>query len=215
MKIMSTLLVSGLLLSSAIQADEFKQYQVTITNVTAHQVFTPTLIATHTPRVSLFRPGEAASDGLSYQAENGDPSIMLAETQGRDGVFDTVIGDFIGTGSSASFVITAPRRAHLSLTAMLATTNDSFVALNNIPLPKGSAVYDAAVYDAGSEVNNEDCAYVPGPPCAADSGNARDTEGSEGFITVSSGIHGHGDLNPRDLDWANPGAVVSITLLRD
>lgn len=213
MKILSTVFTVVLLMSAAAQASDFKQYQVTITNATAHHVFTPTLIVTHASRVTLFKVGEAASDGLAYQAENGDPSVILAETQGRAGVYDTVIGDFVMAGSSVSFTITAPKRAHLSLTAMLASTNDSFVALNNVELPKKSAQYYASIYDAGSEVNNEDCAFVPGPPCSAESGNARATVGSEGFVTISNGIHGHGDLSAQDLDWANPGAIVTISRL--
>ena len=97
---------------------------------------------------------------------------------------------------------------------MLATTNDAFVALNGVRLPKKSATYYARIYDAGSEANNEDCAFIPGPPCAAESGNERATEGSEGFITISNGIHGHGDLSARDLDWNGPGAIVTIKRIR-
>jgi hypothetical protein len=211
-KILGILTVSLLVTVSA-HADRYKQYQVSITNTTAHHVFTPTLIVSHSDNISLFKVGEAASDGLAYQAENGDPSVKLAETQGMEGVYDTVIGGFIPGGTTSSFIITAPKRGLLSLTAMLATTNDAFVALNGARLPRKSATYYANIYDAGSEANNEDCAYIPGPPCAADSGNARATEGSEGFISISNGIHGHGDLSAQDLDWNGPGAIVKITRL--
>lgn len=209
-KILAMFCVS-LLASASAQADRFKQFEVSITNTTAHQVYTPTLIVTHADNVSLFKVGQPASDGLAYQAENGDPSVKLAETQGLPGVYDTVIGGLIPGGTTSSFVITAPKHAHLSLTAMLATTNDSFVALDNVALPSKSATYYARIYDAGSEANNEDCAYIPGPPCAADSGNLRATDGSEGFVSISNGIHGHGDLSAKDLDWNDPGAIVTIT----
>jgi hypothetical protein len=198
-------------MSFTAHAGNYKQYEVSITNATAHHVFTPTLIVTHNSNLSLFQVGSPASDGLAHQAENGDPSAKLAETQGLNGVYDTLIGDFIPGGVTSSFVITAPKKAHISLTAMLATTNDSFVALNNVPLPKKSATFYAQIYDAGSEANNEDCAFIPGPPCPGDSGNARATEGAEGFVTISTGVHGHGDLNPQLLDWNGPGAIVTIT----
>ncbi len=213
MKKFISIFAVSLLFNFSANADSVKQYKVTITNTTAHHVFTPTLIATHRSSFHLFEVGGVASDGLVAQAETGDPSLKLSETQGSHGVFDAVIGDFIAGGKTASFVITSPKRALLSLTAMLATTNDSFVALNGVMLPKKSASYYAHIYDAGSEANNEDCAFVPGPPCPADSGNARATEGSEGFITISNGIHGHGDLSAQDLDWNGPGAIVTITRL--
>lgn len=210
MRYLLSLVLLTLLFSFTARADNLKQYEVSITNATANHVFTPTFIATHAGKVSLFKVGEKASDGLAYQAETGDPTMILAETQWRTGVFDTVIGGFVKGGETGKFYITAPRRAHLSLTAMLATTNDAFVALNNVRLPKTSVTYYARVYDAGSEANNEFCKFIPGPPCG-DVENERATEGSEGFVSIANGIHGNGQLSAKDLDWNNPGAVVTIT----
>ncbi|MDH5392327.1 MAG: spondin domain-containing protein [Gammaproteobacteria bacterium] len=210
MKNLIAFLSLSLLLAANANASGLKQYQVSITNATAHHVFTPTLIATHGSAFNLFKVGQAASEGLVVQAETGDPSLLLAETQSQAEVFDTLIGTFIAYGQTASFMITAPRKARLSLTAMLATTNDGFVALDNVALPRHSATYYAYAYDAGSEDNNEDCAYIPGPPCAADSGNARDTN-SEGFVSLHNGIHGQASLEPKDLDWHGPVAIITIT----
>jgi len=204
----------GVLSVSTANADSLKQYEVSITNATPHHVFTPILIATHNKHVSLFEVGHTASDGLVHQAENGDPSVLLAETQNRDGVFDTVIGGFVPGGQTASYTITAPKKARLSLTTMLATTNDGFAALNSIALPKNSATYYAHAYDAGSETNNEDCAYIPGPPCSGDSGNSRALNG-EGFITIHNGVHGQADLSPQNLDWRGPVAVITIKKIDD
>lgn len=209
MRNLISIVLLTLLFSFTARADKLKQYEVSITNATANHVFTPTLIVTHAGGVSLFKVGEKASDGLAHQAETGDPTMILAETQGRNGVFDTVIGGFVSGGATGSFYITAPRKAHLSLTAMLATTNDAFVALNNVRLPKKSVTYYARIYDAGSEANNELCEFIPGPPC--DAGNEGAIDGSEGFISISNGIHGIGNLSAEHLDWNNPGAVVTIT----
>lgn len=214
MKKILTLLSLTLLFNISANADSLRHYEVSITNATAHHVFTPTLIATHAARISLFKVGQPASAGLAHQAETGDPSLFLSETQARYGVFDTVIGGPIPGGTTSSFMITARKRAHLSLTAMLATTNDVFVALNNVRLPKKSVTYYANIYDAGSEANNEDCAFIPGPPCG-DASNLRATEGSEGLISIANGVHGHGDLSAEDLDWNNPGATVTITRIHD
>ena len=210
MKKLLSIISLTLLFNFSVGASGLKTYQVTITNATAKHVFTPTFIVTHSRNFSLFNVGQAASDGLAFQAENGNPANILAETQGLPGVYDTVVGTFIHGGETLSFMITAPKKANLSLTAMLATTNDSFVALNSVRLPKKSVTYYANIYDAGSEVNNELCDYIPGPPCGDDF-NERATEGSEGFVTIGNGVHGGGDLSALDLDWNNPGASVTIT----
>jgi len=214
MKKIFSIIISGLFLSSPAMASGINQYKVSITNATTHHVFTPVLIATHHKSVSLFNVGSSASDGLSLQAETGDPSVLLAETQARTGVMDTLIGGFTPYGQTTEYVINAKKRSRLSLTTMLATTNDGFAALNGVALPKKSVTYYAHVYDAGSENNNEDCAFIPGPPCSMESGNQRDTE-AEGFISLHNGIHGQGSLSPQALDWRGPVAIVTITRLDD
>ena len=213
-KLLSFFSLTLLLSANAIASDKVRQYEVSITNATTHHVFTPTLLATHKASVSLFNVGHAASAGLVQQAETGDPSLLLAETQAKYGVVDTLIGDFIPHGNTISYTITATKRSRLSLTAMLATTNDAFVALNSVALPKRSATYYAHAYDAGSETNNEDCAYIPGPPCAPTSGNARTTS-SEGHVSIHNGIHGVGSLSAPALDWRGPVAIVTIKKLDD
>ena len=214
MKKLISLIITGLFLNSPVMASDTNQYKVSITNATTHHVFTPVLIATHHKSVSLFNVGSIASDGLSLQAETGDPSVLLAETQARTGVMDTLIGDFTPYGQTTEYVISAKKKARLSLTTMLATTNDGFAALNGVTLPKRSATYYAHVYDAGTENNNEDCAFIPGPPCSMESGNQRDIE-VEGFISLHNGVHGQGSLNPQALDWRGPIAIVTITRLHD
>jgi hypothetical protein len=220
MKKLLSILSLALLANINANAGELRQYEISITNATAQHVFTPALIATHAARIHLFKVGESASAGLALQAETGDPSLLYSETAGRHGVFDTVVGAGpILAGPPATFLITAPKRARLSFTAMLATTNDAFVALNNVALPKKSVTYYANVYDAGSEANNEDCDYIPGPPCPPDLNgmaiNMGAEDDGEGFISISNGIHGQGDLDPQDLDWNNPAAIVSITRIDD
>lgn len=206
--------ILSLVLISAANAGDNKQYEVTITNATPHHVFTPVLIATHSRNVNVFEIGLPASEGLAHQAENGDPSLLVAELQGTHGVFNTFVGGFVPHGQQATYIIDANKKSRLSLTSMLATTNDGFTGLNAVKLPKKSATYYAHVYDAGSETNNEDCAFIPGPPCTPESGNARALNG-EGFITIHNGIHGQGDLSPQTLDWRGPVAIITIKRIRN
>ena len=70
----------------------------------------------------------------------------------------------------------------------------------------------AYAYDAGTERNDELCGSIPGPSfveCGGSGGGAQVGDG-EGVVTVHSGIHGIGDLEPSLRDWDNPVARVTI-----
>lgn len=212
-KIITSLCVMLCGLSVATAGDK-NTYRVTITNGTLHHVITPPLIVTHRAGYQLFQVGQPASEGLATLAESGNNLDLLSEVESARGVFSAVAGGaVIPYGQSASFEIRASKNARISLAGMLATTNDGFAALNSVSLPKKSATYFAHVYDAGSESNNESCAYIPGPPCAGDSGNASDD--GEGYVSIHNGVHGGSDLNAKHLDWRGPVAVISITRIHD
>lgn len=192
-----------------VQADDYKTYRVTITNATNLHVLTPPLLVTHNKNFKLFSVSEAASPGLVVQAETGSPADIYAEVSGAPGVQDVVAASVpIVYGNSATFEISATKKAMLSFSAMLATTNDAFAALNSVALPKKKATYFAYTYDAGSEMNNEDCDFIPGPPCGGAS-NLRTATG-EGFIAIHNGVQGGSDLNPKNLDWRGPTAIITV-----
>jgi hypothetical protein len=111
-------------------------------------------------------------------------------------------------GGSKQLLLTADENVKLlSWASMIVTTNDSFVALQNIELPiSGTVSLDTPAYDAGTERNNELCQFIPGPPCG--SHLSRDPTPGE-FIRLSAGpgIMGHGDLGP-EFTWdARPASV--------
>ncbi len=191
-----------------------RTYEVTITNVSA-TTFTPLLVALHTAKVSLFSAGDAASDELALLAEGGatQPFLDLLDTLPRlVGDADSTVG-LLAPGASVTSIVTANRKFNrVSIAAMLLPTNDSFVGLSTVRVPFRIGVpvsYTAIGYDAGSEPNDELCANIPGPQCGGE-GPSPDADG-EGFIRVSPGIHGEGDLDASDYDWRNPVARVTIT----
>jgi len=53
------------------------------------------------------------------------------------------------------------------------------------------------------------CINLPGPGCGGDPGPASDN--GEGYIYVSNGIRGNGDLDADQLDFNNPVAKITIT----
>ncbi|MFK5915108.1 MAG: spondin domain-containing protein [Woeseiaceae bacterium] len=202
--------------SSMVMAGDWKNYRVTITNATSHHVITPPLIVIHNKKFKLFSVADAASEGLATQAETGDPSALYNEVSDAKGVYDVIVGsNVIVYGTKSSYEFRAPKGAKISMTGMLASTNDAFTAISSKALPKRSVSYMATTYDAGSEENNEDCRFIPGPPCSAESGNQRATEGAEGFITVHAGIKGRSDLSAAHLDWRGATSIVTIKRLHD
>lgn len=193
-----------------------RTYAVTITNITAGQVFTPVLVATHKAAVSFFELGAAPLPELADLAEGGATGglqmlldglpqyVMDTNTSGLTPNDDPLIDP----GESVTIYITGNRHYNrLSLAGMLLPTNDTFVAINSMPLPRRHAASMALAYDAGSEVNDELCINIPGPQCGGDPFS----EGlAEGFVHISRGISGEGDLNASDYDWRNPVARVTV-----
>lgn len=211
-KLLTTLALSVAVIASA-KADDIRTYNVTVINASTHHVLTPAFLATHNKHYQLFQIGSAAGHALATQAETGDPSLVAAEASASPDVSDVVTGGLIPPATSETFVITANKKALLTYSAMLAGTNDAFASVSGMALPKKSATYAAYVYDAGSETNNEDCDFIPGPPCGNGVNNR--TASGEGFVTIHNGVHGTGDLSPADSDWRGPVALIKIERVKD
>jgi hypothetical protein len=218
------LLAASALLSAAswpAHADQGLSYEVTVTNTTYNQRFTPVLLATHRPTVAIFQLGDAASPQLRTLAEEGNVAPLKGVLDGLGEVTATAAGNsLLEPGKSITFRIKAnPWRDRLSMAAMLIPTNDAFVALNavGLPFPGGSAArFTAVAYDAGTETNDELCASIPGPnfaECGGAGGGAQ-VGGGEGFVHVHRGMHGTGNFRAAARDWRNPVAQVSVRQVR-
>ncbi len=211
----------ALFVSVSTLAQEERRYQVSITNITSGIQFTPILVATHNEAVRPFTVGQPALPELAEMAEGGNiaPLTELALSTGvvTDTANSAEVLDappLLFPGQTVMLELTATGQArHLSLVAMMLPTNDSFVALNAVPLPRrGAVVHNALGYDAGTEPNDELCANIPGPRCGGEGGSP-DVDG-EGFVHISGGIHGSGDLSAAVYDWRNPVARVEIRRMR-
>jgi len=211
----AVLMTAALALSSTAFADDGKTYEVTITNVTAGQTFTPVLAATHRSDIGFFEVGQPASGELTALAEGGDiePLGTLLDSVPWL-VLDTATnGALLGPGESVTIELQGSSRfSRLSFAAMLIPTHDTFVALDSMPLPNRAATAVALAYDAGSETNDELCANIPGPYCGGAPMSPMDD--GEGFVHVANGIHGIGDLAPEMFDWRNPVATVQVRRIR-
>ncbi len=208
--------MSACAFSAQVYADNFT-YQISITNLTRGQSFTPVLLATHKTGPRIFTLGSPASDELATLAEDGDTSALSLKLKATNKTADIkTLPGLLDPGKTVTTTIKASKRARfLTMAAMLIPTNDAFVALKSIRLPSGKNVlsYYARAYDAGSEPNDELCINIPGPVCGGT--GASPGVGGENFVHVHAGIHGDGDdvssLNASTRDWNNPVALVTIS----
>jgi hypothetical protein len=188
-----------------------RHFEVTVTNLSPGISFTPLLIATHSGKVAMFQPGQPASEALGVMAEGGDtgPLQMVLRDSGQ--VLDAVsTSGLLAPGASVTVRVKGNSRFdRLSIAGMLLPTNDGFVGLNSAELPWDRATVTLTLggYDAGTELNDERCANIPGPLCMGAGGSPGT---AEGFVHVHNGIHGIADLSAAKYDWRNPVAQVTI-----
>ncbi len=227
-------LLAIMAVTPTLAAPPTRTFEVTITNLTAGQAFTPPLIATHRGSAHLFQVGQAANLGTQEIAENGNLSTFLGALGS-----DPAISDFTAAGAplvpigsplfgmfsnTVTLTITAgPGAQFLSYESMLICTNDGFTGVDGLKLPNrvgGAVTVNGAGYDAGTELNTEDFADIV-PPCQALIGVSSDDAGTgttnpalaEGsVISHHGGIAGGNDLLPGVHGWTNP--VVEITVER-
>ena len=191
-------------------------YAVTVTNVTRGQVISPPIVVSHDKGFAVWRAGAAASPELAAVAEDAEAAGLLALLGAEPAVRDVAMaGAPLMPGHSVTLEVEA-RFPFDRLTAlgMLVTTNDAFFGLGGAALPQRRMRehHYAVAYDAGSEANNEDCDFIPGPPC--DNPGVRDTADAEGFVHVHAGVHGLADLVPAMHDWRNPVARITVQAVR-
>ncbi len=201
-------------------------YEVTITNLTGGQPFTPTLAVVHRQSVGLFEVGQAASLEIQEIAENGNLDPMLDALDGAMHVNDDVVTFGAGPppvmpGESVTFEIDAERGArYFSFVSMLICTNDGFtgVAGAKLPIQPGDAAeWLSAGYDAGTEINTEDFDDLV-PPCddltTGDTGTGTGTTdpalAEGGVIHHHGGIDGIDDLVPGIHGWTDPVAMIEV-----
>ena len=132
------------------------EFTVAVKNLTNGIYFTPLLITAHNGHFRLFETGEPASAELRAMAEGGDISGLLSMIGGADAdTIENPAGGLLGPGESVSNIVLdtdRTRNRYLSLVAMLLPTNDGFVGLDSLPIPKipGTYKYTLAGYDAGT-----------------------------------------------------------------
>lgn len=209
------------------------ELSVTVKNLTNGIYFTPLLISSHKSHVDLFETGTPASEELRAMAEGGDISGLSGLLGGPDeNTVENPAQGLLGPGESVEDVLLRTkgyRARYLSIVAMLLPTNDGFVGLDALPIPKVPGIYRYYLkgYDAGTEANDEIITggAAPGSPgVPADPGGNAGVDGSgvigfdandtvhihRGVIGDTDPTGGISDLNKAVHRWLNPVAEVII-----
>lgn len=188
------------------------EYEIKILNRSQGQPLTTPLAITHGDDVRLFEVGQPAPREIWELAEDGRTNLLERKLKTSGKNLTTQLGDSaVLPGKTLSLtVVTRAGETRLSLISMLGTTNDGFTGLQGVLLPaSGSITLTPPVFSAGSEENNELCAFIPGPPC--NNHDARKPEGAVGYVNFHRGIRGVGDLDPAKYGWVNSVAEITLT----
>ncbi|MEP1740424.1 MAG: spondin domain-containing protein [Kangiellaceae bacterium] len=161
-------LLAALALSSNVSAQTI---DISITNLTHAQHFTPRLVIAHDSSIDAFEPGVEASSALAWLAEAGvidDAQSIDSSGQNFEALLGPVDNDntsntwhrfdgLVAPSTTVSYPFDTMDKPYLSILAMLVPTNDAFVGLDSIAIPTepGTYTYTLHAYDAGTELNDE------------------------------------------------------------
>lgn len=211
-------------------------WTVTITNAANGTYFTPLMVAAHSKHVDAFEVGQPASADLQATAECGNTSGLIAAFGAAGADMDNnPAGGALAPGASATAMLSPSRHNdRLTIAGMLVPTNDGFVGLDAVEVPKkpGTYTYPVNGYDAGTEANDEVFAppaegCMPGQPGVPGDPTGLAGTGATGVVAFdyNTDVHVHpggvGDLDPEggpsDLDagvhtWVNPIGYVTVTV---
>jgi len=214
--IATTALCGSLLLSSTAFAGGNKMFEVTVTNVTKSEIFTPILVASTHRGFKLFKQGSPASIELEQLAEGGNTAPLSDFLISGGHALDTATSSPLVPGGSVTITVKMSEYYnHISVASMLIPTNDAFFAVNGMrgPKEKKTIVFKSPAYDAGTEVNDELCVNIPGPACGGEGYNT-DRDSGEGYVYIHAGIQGNGGLTTDKYDWNNPVAIITVKQIK-
>ncbi len=222
-------LSASMLISTPVLA---RKVEVHITNLTNAVYFTPLLVAAHDRHTHLFEVGTPASENLQAMAEGGDTSGLVEDVEDAGGTYvDNPAAGLLAPGdtTTARLHVYGYRRSHLSVVAMVLPSNDGFVGLSTLRIPRwrGSYTYYLNAYDAGTEANDEIITGggapgeqgIPGDPGGHGGMGASGAVGADhnAYVHIHRGVLGDTDPDGgvSDLDssvhrWLNPVARVVV-----
>ncbi len=209
MKSLLSILITLFFTSQVFAANGLQTYQVTITNLTKGQPFTPPVVVISNRNFKLYELGKESSPGLKELSTDGKTQTLVEEISHSVNVSANGVGTkLILPGKSDTIEVKGNWNNRLSLVSMLAKTNDAFIGKQGVSLnmKRGHSVtFLAKVYDSGAEINNESKDFIPGLGSPG-----VNTSESEGFVHFHPGIFGIADLAPVSDAFSIIAAKVTI-----
>ena len=215
--VLTSLCSLGILTLTQVSHAQSMTFLITLENLTnsaanSGQPFSPSVFATHNSSLSFWDAGSPASFGLQQIAEEGNNAPFLSDLALAGSAIGTTrtLGAPTMPGQSVTFAITTDAsHRFLSSVWMLGRTNDGFSGNRSFDLMTvGNApvVLNLIALDAGTEVNNEQNAYLP-----ARGGVFNDPE--NGVVDIHPGLRGSSDPTSDVPDsWKWTGAVARLTI---
>ncbi|MEM6985134.1 MAG: spondin domain-containing protein [Pseudomonadota bacterium] len=149
------------------------QFDVSVTNLTFAQPFSPVAVMLHRSGFNSFVDGQSASTEIERLAEGGDNSSLLATAQATPAHIASVstAGPVPPQSRSATLTLDVPvadlSDLRLSVVSMLVHTNDGITGTNAFDLSNMSVGDSRSIsgptWDSGTEANTETGATLPGP----------------------------------------------------
>ncbi|BAJ03876.1 spondin domain-containing protein [Shewanella violacea] len=207
--------------------------EISLTNLTHGNHFTPILITAHAGTSHLFQSGEVASPALQKMAEGGDIGDLVAAAMANNEltVENPAMGLLAAGSKTSDIMLDTQTMTHLSIVAMVLPTNDAFIGLDawEIPTAPGTYTLNLNAYDAGTEANDEiinggGMSGTPGIPAApGGDGGANGTGVMDTSSNTKVHIHpgvlgdtdiagGMSDVDSRIHRWLNPVARVVVVV---
>lgn len=148
-------------------------YSVQVTNLTNNQPLSPAAFIMHSNGYSLFSDGAQASNALEVMAESGDTADLITEATNASQYIAHGTADGATAPRSSADAVTLQvssdnvENLYLTMATMLVNTNDAFSSLNAVDISNMSAgdsmLWTLPTWDAGTELNSETSATIPGP----------------------------------------------------
>lgn len=197
-------------------------YTISVTNLTPNQPMSPLLVLNHNSSYELFSLNQSASVPLEHLAESGSTEQLLALTDSNANVYYGESGSGIitpGSGDSVTITIDPYKAGYLSVASMLVNTNDAFIGETGLSV-KSLAVGESYqmnmnVWDAGTELNDELAASIPGPAGGGEGYNGARNDDRDA-VTIHPGVISQDDglatsVLTSSHRFLNPGAKLIIT----
>ena len=166
--------------------------RVTLKN-NSNQILSPPVIVSAPHEWRPFMLGEAAPADVEALAESG-MGQPLVDRAIAEGAYGAMVSDSpLLPGEERSYEFDSPVfEVDLWALSMAVQTNDGFFVGHSMGAPGvlNTRVQQAFFLDAGTEVNDELCDNVPGPPCG---GDGSVDEG--GVVGPHPGLHFNGDIS--------------------